>query len=969
MDIGGAYPWDFNQGNSNGTRLSTRNTISLDLDGMFYEFTKVPTTGAFATSSYSNVYAPSKVIDDYGVSGTSWSSWFSASSPSIGTPQELIIELGTGSLIDTFRWYYLDNFDRRQPFHYSLYYSFDGQSWLPVNNLNNGYYEPGVTSGPLLDAALDIANQPISPIGNRIQGNTNNATDRSEPRWITHTFSKVSAKKFKMVITASGGGYETKFGRRFAEFVGVTEVQFYNLSDAVEGMSTYFQDGFFETKVYAVTRADSFSYNAITPSNTAIKTFYRTCPDTFNLLVQPWLPTTATNMDIPYNPTEINTNQWIIQFRFEFHTDNIFITPELYWLKITSKTLQVIEGFATFNSNTTDKFETFRRNNDIDKLQTLEYESRKVNTYHEYKPEVQDAAKTIRIDAVSEIRPLKDTSVIDYTATLQTDVIDARAQYELGIIDKVDVRTTSVVDKVHNLDTIIVEERSEQLPEQLSGIEQLNPLIITGVSQQDILPIAALSEQLITPITGTHSETPTVIAGINAIDPTVIADVIGIEPLALVGFSAVDPEVLLGILDAEIVQLTGVSDVGTPYLVGFIPLELAELINPLSFDAKELVESRGLTIDNLPTSREYQAIELIGITSQEVTMFDRFIDFTTQALTGIKSFAASELQSPTLLSSEDLIASTTYDCTDLVNRTTDIYTEILTKPIVDLIMGEHVKAETFTLNITKDSYLDLFVDAHRGISEISPITFRNMVNLGEMANILDYMSLNMPVASKVIQVFSREKINLLPLTPINNSLENSFTISTQRNNPTPNLPPVLQVVGDMRELESPPITLGGLGVTLKYPYLPESWSGVSNIGLLMEHSRTDVKTIESNITVDWEAVVQDVVITENWTAMDYNFYHQLWLFYMERKHLKYRPKDLNTFEYLVEIVSISAQKQHKFWVNGVVLKLKVHCVGGAWTDNTTTSCPDFPPGGAFDPYRKNKIFPNAVDINKDTGAC
>jgi hypothetical protein len=161
----------------------------------------------------------------------------------------------------------------------------------------------------------------------------------------------------------------------------------------------------------------------------------------------------------------------------------------------------------------------------------------------------------------------------------------------------------------------------------------------------------------------------------------------------------------------------------------------------------------------------------------------------------------------------------------------------------------------------------------------------------------------------------------------------------------------MRVIGDTRELES--ALPDGLGVTLRYPYLPNSWSGVSHIGLLKEHTRTDVKTFTNNITVDWEAVVQDVVIEEKWEAMDYHFFHQLWIFYMDRsRHLKYRPKDLNNYEYDVELIEIKADKQEKFWVKGVTIRMKVHAEGSVWNDALQ---------GGKDPYKAHKIFPDAVD--------
>lgn len=117
-----------------------------------------------------------------------------------------------------------------------------------------------------------------------------------------------------------------------------------------------------------------------------------------------------------------------------------------------------------------------------------------------------------------------------------------------------------------------------------------------------------------------------------------------------------------------------------------------------------------------------------------------------------------------------------------------------------------------------------------------------------------------------------------------------------------------------------------LSTPFRYPYLPENWSGVSHSGLLQEHSRTDVKTFTNNISVSWEAVLQDVTIKETFQSMDYNFFHSLWSLYMARRHCFYRPRDISLEEYEVEIVDIKPGKQHRFWVDGVTIELKVHRV-------------------------------------------
>jgi hypothetical protein len=134
----------------------------------------------------------------------------------------------------------------------------------------------------------------------------------------------------------------------------------------------------------------------------------------------------------------------------------------------------------------------------------------------------------------------------------------------------------------------------------------------------------------------------------------------------------------------------------------------------------------------------------------------------------------------------------------------------------------------------------------------------------------------------------------------------------------------------------------------RYPYLPASWSGISHSGPLTPHERVDVKTFGNNITVDWETVLQDTVIIEEFDAMDYKFFHILWQLYMSRNHLLYRPRDLNYNEYEIELIEIHAGKQDRFWVHSVSLKYKIHSI----TTNMTSLANRYE-------FVDKKIFPKA----------
>jgi phage tail sheath gpL-like len=115
----------------------------------------------------------------------------------------------------------------------------------------------------------------------------------------------------------------------------------------------------------------------------------------------------------------------------------------------------------------------------------------------------------------------------------------------------------------------------------------------------------------------------------------------------------------------------------------------------------------------------------------------------------------------------------------------------------------------------------------------------------------------------------------------------------------------------------------------RYPYLPQDWSGISHIGPLVSIERVDVKTFGNNMTVSWDPVLQDTVITEAFDSMDYKFFHALWSLYMSRTHLLFRPRDLNYNEYEIEFVEVHAGKQDRFWVHNVSLKYKIHSVTNA----------------------------------------
>ena len=133
---------------------------------------------------------------------------------------------------------------------------------------------------------------------------------------------------------------------------------------------------------------------------------------------------------------------------------------------------------------------------------------------------------------------------------------------------------------------------------------------------------------------------------------------------------------------------------------------------------------------------------------------------------------------------------------------------------------------------------------------------------------------------------------------------------------------------------------------LRYPYLPEAWTGVSHAGLLLSRDRVDVKTFMQNITVAWESVLQDVVIEENFPQMDYSFFHNLWQAYQEGVHLVYCPRDLNQEEYEVELIEVKASKQHRFWVDGVTTRFKIHKIlhRPYNVDLTTVNRATFPSG-------------------------